>query len=283
MMLTRYLTTLLAVLLMTPVWAQSEGAVARLAQRPLAGPPTAEAVVTLFPAALPPNLPAELPLPEDAELIGSMTRLEGEGSRFTQVILDVPRPSDVVMTEVLASLQEVGWQLRSQHTPGGFVMGGGSGFAELCLPDDGPFVYLNAFHVEGGPTDLRFDLSEYPYSACGNMPMEHHHPEQVPMPLPQLVTPAAFSYTYLGNHWNTAEASSNARLQGETDLAALASEYEGQLEAQGWVQGNAAEVEDAVWSRWVLRDEGEWLGIFSLMAAGEGDFFASFLMAQLGE
>lgn len=280
MTLAKHLAALLAVLIMAPVVAQSEAATARLAQRLLAGPPAGESVVVIFPETLPDDLRVELPFPEDAELIGSMTRLEGEGSRFMQIILDVPHASDAVMTEVLASLQAAGWLLRSQHTPGGFIMGNANRFAELCI-DNGPFLYLNVAHVEGGPTELRFDVSEYPHSVCGAFDMEHHHPEGVP--LPQLVTPDGLTYTYMGNHWDTDGASSSARLQGDPSLAMVASEYEEQLEAQGWLWDNASESEDALWSRWTLHDEGVWQGIFSVIAADEGDFFASFFMARLGE
>lgn len=138
----------------------------------------------LYPGRLPDGLPAELPLPDGATIVGGFTQNMGRGRWMTEVVLDVDLPAEELRENYRRRLFAAGWSEDDEFSPGrrGFVPPGLPGlfvraahrspwlnrrlrgrvpglprlFPDvLHLGEGGPRLMVTAADRQGAPTDVR--------------------------------------------------------------------------------------------------------------------------------
>lgn len=256
----------------TPPSGGAESALRALALR-LLGPPErypdapAPDEVRLFVGELPPGLTVELPLPDGAHLLGSLVR----GSQGVSVVLDADLPPEQVLAAYRERLLPAGWSEPGESVAhGGFAFAwgpaasaGGSAHALFCRSARGPALRVHA--TTGGdaaPTDVRLELqTDARHSPCA--PRNRRFGSPVGDVLPPLAAPSGARQRGGGAGGSPDNMYASASLETESDPAALATHYAGQLERGGWSPADAGTDGLSAWSTWRFQNEGEpWRGLF---------------------
>ncbi|MEJ2556047.1 MAG: hypothetical protein P8186_07450 [Anaerolineae bacterium] len=247
----------------------------RLLSSPYAGGSAEE--IQILVGKLPPALPIELSLPEKARVIGSLVR----GDHDVQIVLDVDQPADAVVAFYRAQLEPAGWQEFDWPVrPGGF----GYGWVMFCQSRRGPSLTVSAFEAEGAWTDIRLNLqTDRRQSPCA-VPDRAYG--RMMSPIPNLRAPAGARMYWGGssgggggNSWH-----STATLETGLEAAALAAEYNQQLQAAGWETVDQERAGSSAWSTWRFRDdEGDtWAGTLLILdAPGKADRRVAYLYVEL--
>ena len=193
----------------------NDPALRKLTERLLAPPdPNGENVAEpprLYPGGLPDGLPAELPMPDGATLIGGSTQNLGRGRWMIEIVLDAEQPAERFREDYRRQLFAAGWQEDQDWLgPGrrGFVPSGLPGlfvraahrsprlgrrlrgrvpglpnlFPDLMrLGEDGPGLMVTAADRHNAPTDVRLRILYGRRSPRG-----HHDPawETIPSLVP---------------------------------------------------------------------------------------------------
>jgi len=250
---------------------QDQGGLRELALRLAAAPspymPPTEREPQLFIAQLPPDLPAELALPQGSRIVGSVV------GRATVIYLDADLPAKAVLDFYRERLTAAGWsepQLPGMRH-GGFVP---SFFPPayqvlLCKSEQGPGLTVIAYDTPGKPTDVRVELNTYEenpeQSPCAQQrrmrerlgrPMWNIFPDLVPPPGSQQQPQGGGGG---GDRWYT-----SAALRSSLALGEIRTHYERQLQDAAWTSTASGESGPVAWSTWTFSDEeGEsWRGLF---------------------
>ena len=138
----------------------------------------------LYPGRLPDGLPAELPIPDGATVVGGSKQNMGKGRWMNEVVLDLPLPAEAFREDYRRRLFAAGWSEDDESSPGqrGFVPPGLPGvfvraahrspwlhrrlrgrisglprlFPDvLHLGEDGPRLVIAAANRQNAPTDVR--------------------------------------------------------------------------------------------------------------------------------
>lgn len=210
---------------------------------------------------LPDNMAIPVPMPEKSRILGTLIR----GAASLDVILDCQLSPAAVLSFYRDSLTASGWnELNDMHAAmhgGGFVH---SGFPALdnratyCKGPDGPAFSINAYERKQGLTDVRLDINfGNEYSPCRQpnkmqRRMGHYQMRNLIPPLapPQGARQQGGGGGGGGDSWH-----SNATLDSEMQLDALAAHYAAQLQKGGWTQTDAGIAGPLAWSTWTLQDE----------------------------
>ncbi len=244
----------------TPVAIGEDGAVRELALRLLTprypGAPEPEEV-QLLTAELPPSLPVEMPLPDGAQVIGSLVRGEEE----TEIILDAPQSPDEVVSFYKERLTTGGWEMpEAAGQPSGFVSSGVESGASFCQEEADVALWVYASESERDMTDVRLNLSDARNSVC-NLRMG---PGDLDSPIPVLAAPRGARQMSAGGGSSGDAHDQSATLDTELSSAELATHYAEQLEAAGWTRQDEGAAGPIAWSRWQVEDDrgDQWHGLF---------------------
>jgi hypothetical protein len=246
----------------------------RLLARRCGGSPAPEEVQILV-SQLPQDLPIEIPLPDGARIIGSLVH-GGEG---TEIVLDAPQTVAQVLDFYEETLTAEEWIAFAYPTEGGFVPGIGRTGLTFCSGTNNSVLWVGAFEVEDGLTDVRLDYRTEPTlaSCTGDTAAPQH-------PIPLLEDPPGARQTTAGFGGSTDSYNAEVELKTELDSAIVEVHYADQLEAAGWLRRDGGQSGPLAWSSWFYQDEEgqEWQGILLVIdVAGKSDRQAVVLRASL--
>ena len=233
----------------------------RLLARRSAGAPAPEEVQILV-GQLPEGLAVDIPLPDDARIVGSLTR----GGEETEIVLDAGQTVDQIFDFYRGEFAARDWVAFDYPTEGGFVPGIGRTGLTFCSEADNAALWVGAFEVVDGPTDVRLNLRTEPHLAsCVKDPGAPEHP------IPLLEDPPGAWQTTAGFGGSTDSFNAEVVLKTELDAATLEIHYADQLEAAGWLRRDGEQAGPLVWSAWQTRDEAarEWQGLLLVMEVAE--------------
>lgn len=251
----------------------------RLVERLLGSPDVEQQILV---GQLPKSLPVQLPLPDNAQIIGStVTNQEN-----FQILLDVPQPPAQVQAFYQERLSTAGWKAQpSFPQQGGFVPSGISSIPILsfCQGTEGPLLLVRVMSVPNAPTDVRLTLENNSGGlACsqGDTP-----PPVLDVPFPTLVAPPNTQVSPRGGGGSNDYQVSRAILKTELDTQDLAEYYEDQFKQAGWTRLSGQLNRSGVLSTWTYKDEKgkSWLGVLSFtpVEGMENQYSGSVMVSQL--
>ena len=222
---------------------------------------------------LPANMAIPVPLPDNSRVLGTLIR----SSENIDVILDSALSPAAVLSFYKESLTASGWNELDEMRPamhgGGFVH---TGFrtienrATYCKGPDGPAFIVNAYERKQGLTDVRLDINfGNEYSPCGQpnrmqRRMAHYgiHDLIPPLEPTEGAKQQSGGGGGGGDSWH-----SNATLDAEMPLDALATHYTAQLLKGDWTQTDAGISGPLAWSTWTFQDKDKepWNGLFFIL------------------
>ena len=206
------------------------------------------------------RLPFSLPLPDDTEVLGSISDLNGTDTYHVQVIAtSALEPADIVAFYEDALTAEPWHDMRelTGDAPGGFTVQQ-SDWANFCYGDSALFQ-VSARALTDATTDIRYhvQLSPLPDLCTGNYPSTNAG--QAFGLLPALFPPDGA--TQLGSSGGSGGTNglpavySAADLETDLSLDALHTAYADQLAAAGWEALSQEVGTHLAWSGWRFTDD----------------------------
>jgi hypothetical protein len=233
------------------------------------GPTTAE----LFLAELPPDVPADLTLPRDLDLFGSLARRRDGQITGVEVMLDGTKPVSDFLDAYERDLKSHGWRRFEQfrHPHGGFESGWHMGPTDVFVNEAAvSALWIAARMVEGSGIEvgLRYDR-ENAANMMNNMAGPGPEPPGWDM-LPELRPPPGVKLQPLGGGGGGGRWTSEARAQTEMPVPELEAHFAKQLAAAGW-RRIAGTADDTVgWSSWEVPKPGNWQGFLLVLSPFPG-------------
>lgn len=247
--------------------------------------------VTVYIGSLPDDLPFELPLPDDAQIIGSITH-----SAFgnTEVIFDTAAGPKDLVTFFTDALSGDAWQANTNMPgmQGGFVQQEISTIS-FCYNTSEAWVTVNSSAVDDGLTDAHIYIASPgdAYMCGGN---EINMAGDAYAMLPELRTPEGVEILPTGISGGGGGGAPGQRsanmsvvLGTERPVADVIADYNTQLEAAGWTNVMMESGVGFAWSGWTFTDETGtiWGGTLTLTAnpTAENQFNASITVLETTE
>ena len=240
---------------------------------------------TILIGALPDELPFDLPLPNDAQIVGSIVRSD---SHSIEIIADSALEPDAVVAFFDDALAD-GWESAQggMMPVGGFVENPFT-MGQFCYNEGEAALNINASSAPSGMTDIRFYIISPgdAYMCAGGSEMAVQDAFRL---LPRLTTPEGVELLPGsgggggGGFPGRRSASSTANLTTERPLQDIADDYNAQLVDAGWEQSDSAVSGGVAWSGWTFTDEtgARWGGTFTITASPTDDGeYAAWLMIQ---
>ncbi|MBD2059239.1 hypothetical protein H6F88_25135 [Oculatella sp. FACHB-28] len=208
---------------------------------------------------LPDPLPADFPLPEEAQIIGSIVRSYG----FTEIMLRTAQSSEEVYSFFQQQLLDTGWQLQEPHaSPKGFIVR----LSEAHINDLASRELPRQFCSTSQAALLNVSAQPSPDSSATTVQLSliaggfESEPSSgfncslgiVEAPLPALLPPTNAVVQGSGSSSGNGDASADAVIETDLDAEALINHYASQLQQAGWRQIEASE---RGLSRWSYQDE----------------------------
>lgn len=254
---------------------EGERRLRELAGRLLAHPgPYGQTTAELFLEELPPDTPADLVVPPDLILFGSLARRIDGRLTGVEVILDGTRTVSDFLVAYERELVSHGWRSWEQfhrHPPGGFEAGGQMGPAAIFVNETAvSSLFIAARQVEGGRIEvgLRYDREN-----AANMMSNMSGPGPEPPgwdALPELRPPPGVKLQPLGAHGGGGSWTSEARAQTEMPVAELEAHFAKQLADAGWRRLAGAADDTTGWSSWEVPKPGNWQGFLLVLSPFPG-------------
>ncbi len=214
--------------------------------------------VVVLPSALPSDLPEKIPIPNDAETIGSLVRSDGKYNQV-EIILDDPQDPNKVMEFYRSSLVKAGWNESKQSYPesGGFSSTSSiPESATFCRYErKGPSLTVSAYTPDGEkPTDVRIQLDTNPQTpTCTQRFNEPNSGLSTVMPV--LKAPKGALQKESGGGNSGSQWESYATLETELNVNDLEAHYRNQLVEAGWKLKDKGNGSSIAWSTWSFTDE----------------------------
>jgi hypothetical protein len=246
-----------------------------LAGRLLAHPsPEGLTTAELFLGELPPDAPADLIVPRDLDLFGSLARRRDRHITGIEVIMDGTKPVSEFLLAYERDLESRGWrrwQPYRRHQPGGFEAGLHAGPEAVFVNEKAvSALWIATRQVEGARTEigLRFD-----WENAANMMSDRSEPGPEPPGwdvLPELRPPPGVRIQPQGSSGGGGRWSSEARAQSEMPVPELEAHFAKQLTAAGWGRIAGAVDDTTGWSSWDVPRPGNWRGLLLVLATVPG-------------
>jgi hypothetical protein len=231
---------------------------------------------------LPSQLPVELPMPEQADLIGSLTSPYGQQNSYI-IMLDVPQSIEQVQAYYRQALQSAGWRENS-----GFYFRTIGFVSSIAMPETLIFcnsayeVQLSADRLSETPAIttvyLVLNSAQTGSSVCTTRAQSSPYRIEDSIPLPVLTPPAdAQVNANVSGGGSDTEWSSKAEIVSSMDSQALATHYLRQLVQAGWTQQSSETNGSITWSFLTLRDDqGQiWQGFLTIAGLEEANQYAA--------
>ncbi len=255
---------------------------------------------------IPDNLPIDIPIPEKAEVIGSMAMNMTSGPQSIQIILDVPGEPEEVL-EFYRDHLDADWEEQSHSREEGFVASGMGEIADFrSMSGNGGAFQVIAFSKEN-VTDVRLILT--------NGALEEGLRDEISTPQPMDSTPEE-SQAVLPSmeapedaiQWGSRHGGSNgssswggssggispvdrltesryseANLETSMSLEQLQSYYTELLKQSDWTLDTSGVNYQVAWSTWSFNDYlgNQWDGFLLIRAMDQEDSKQLYLRADL--
>jgi hypothetical protein len=222
--------------------------------------------MTVYIASLPKDIPYDLPTPEDARIVGSIT-----GSWVDYVLIfDTSLPAKSIQEFYAQTLIEKGWH-EAPTNPGqsGFVSQADL-FSGYCHEGDDAFLNVETPSFSDEKTSLRLNLDISPdlYNCDAAAISSGYSYEKL---IPKLEAPQGTLIRESGSGGSDRDAEVTASLQSDLSPLELVEFYNQQLLTSGWTMQDSGNGQGAAWSRWTFTDEQKtnWLGSLIVLKASE--------------
>lgn len=220
--------------------------------------------MTVYIGSMPKDLPYDLPTPDDARMIGSIT---GSWVDY-MLIFDTNLPSKSIHEFYAKTLIEKGWnEAPTNQGQSGFVSQSDL-YSGYCHEDDDVFLNVETPSISDGKTSIRLnlDISPHPYNCDAAAVSSGYSYEKL---IPQLEAPNGTLIQSGGAGSSDHDAEVTASLQSDLSPVELVDFYNQQLLTSGWKMQDSGNGEGAAWSHWAFTDEQEthWLGSLIVLKA----------------
>ena len=210
--------------------------------------------VQLLAGKIPDNMPVDLPMPDDARIVGS----EVLNQKKINIVLDVNQTPEQILDFYREQMASDNWSEIEQQR--------GFAFNErkitLCQGNNDPPVIIRAYTIDNGPTDVRIEIDTDPqYSPCKLCEAcieidDNWQRDDWLKPLPPLIAPddsKEFNQGYgtSGDDF----ASTSISMETSTNSSVLVAHYGDQIEAANWTKQAEGHNGPLAWSTWTLHDE----------------------------
>src|SRR5260370_21995031 len=236
--------------------------------------PFTQAPARLVARQVAPEFPAEVPVPEGSQVLGTLV-----AERNVIVRFDVDLPSERLDACYRERLPALGWSLAEQPGPqrGGFLRTGpgpASVRMLLCRGEASPSLVVAASQPDegaSGPVQASLQLLRYEtpqQSPCALERMAQMGRMARSMGetlLPALRAPRGATHERVSAAGGDGHLLANADLDvTDIDPAAVGRHYNDQLAQGGWALTDEGAVPPAAWSTWTFLDEEgtRWVGLF---------------------
>ncbi|NJL21028.1 MAG: hypothetical protein HC895_09745 [Leptolyngbyaceae cyanobacterium SM1_3_5] len=238
----------------------------------------------VLPGQLPSELAIDLPLPDQARIIGSIVSAEGqENVSFYDylIFLDVPRSPQQTTDFYQEQLSRAGWRVAEDFTSPspGFASSGDRFIISPTFCQDTQVLNIAVRALandQGATVSLQLaDTADQPYSSCN--PPDLPEDPRTSIPLPELTAAPNTQVRAFGGGGSESNWNSTANIEGSLTSQALLNHYVSQLEQADWTQ-QASDTRDAIaWSFLTLRDEEgrPWQSFLSIAPADEPNTYAA--------
>ena len=219
---------------------------------------------------LPPGWPAELPLPRDARLLGSLAASFGDSrSGYAEAVLDADGAPLSVLSSYRAELDHNGWAVFETPLPPrlAFLSGeDGDGERQSFLRgDDGPLLMVTVMSRDDSRCDVRLRLDaevRRPPARLGGFQAG------VMALIPTLRAPSHVVVTPSGGGGGSdREWTAQATARTEMAVGDLEAHFASQLSEAGWTRLGRGDDGVMAWSSWRLPGEQGWKGVLMVHAA----------------
>lgn len=213
--------------------------------------------MTVYIGSTPKDMPYDLPVPEGARVIGSITG----GWVDQQLLFDSDLDSKTVNEFYAKNLPDKGWQpAPTNQGQGGFVSQSDQ-YNNYCQKDGNAYLTVETPSIAEGKTGIRLTLDTDPdphlcdASAAGT---GYSHDKLIP----QLKAPEGTVVQGGGAGMSDRDAETSASLNSKLSPGELLEIYNQQLVDAGWKMQNSDSGAGGAWSQWTLKDEQgkDWLG-----------------------
>jgi hypothetical protein len=258
----------------------------RLLTYNLPGQPKAD-TARLLPGEVASEFPANVPLPEDNLLIGSLVQ-----RMHVTVIFDTPMTPDQVTAFYKDRMIADGW---TEPEPWPFF--GQGGFQPNMMQDFMGTVFCRqatsiSLHIGDSPSDsparevrLKYDTDPRS-SICGQQHRQRRHfAGMFRDVIPNLLAPPKSQQMPRGGSGSSdTHSETTGYLKTDLDLSSVAMHYKDQLRKSGWQEQESADNGPMAWSSYKFKDEDgeDWNGIFYVVEVPkkEGEY-TLFLEARM--
>jgi hypothetical protein len=205
--------------------------------------------VKLLPGKLPQEMPVDLPIPDQARIVGS----EVQENTGIYLVLDIPMTPDQALEFYRERLASQNWtKIGIPYMDRGFVEQSDPS-ATFCQGTQNASLAVAA-HPQGNGTDLRLSIISDPdYSLCS---LDAGYNDDWLKPIPRLAAPKGARISpgdlmsFLGNLVTV-----SATLETEMNSSSLTDHYADQLKAANWTMIGEGESGPSSWSSWSYNDE----------------------------
>jgi hypothetical protein len=218
--------------------------------------------MTVYIGSMPKDLPYDLPTPDDARTIGSIT-----GSWVDYILIfDTSLSSKSIHEFYAQNLTAQGWHEAPMNAGQGGFVSQSDLYSGYCYEEDA-FLSVEAPSISNEQTSIRLNLDISPplYNCDASAVSSGSTYEKL---IPQLETPSGTMIQSGGASSSDRDAEVTAHLQSDLSPIQLVEVYNPQLLAVGWKMQDSGDVqasgngEGAAWSHWTFTDEQKtnWLG-----------------------
>jgi len=220
--------------------------------------------MTVYIGSLPKDMPYDLPKPDDARIIGSIT---GGGIDYA-LIFDTSLSSRSIHEFYAQNLTDKGWhEAPTNRGQGGFISQANL-YSEYCHANGDAFLSVQTPSVSDEKTSIRLNLeiSPNPYNCSASAVSSGYPSEKL---IPQLEAPSGTMIQSGGSSSSDRDAEVTASLQSTLSAIELIEFYNPQLLALGWKMQDNGNGEGAAWSHWTFTDDQKtnWLGSLIVLKA----------------
>jgi len=224
--------------------------------------------IALYPRALPPAAPVDIPLPAGSALIGSTTRTRGAALTL-DVIVDVPGSVDEAAGYYERELPAKGFKAATQQNfprSGGFIPSTGpANLKYYCRAEAGPWITVSVNAKAGAANDVRIHYEpENPNLGPGSggpCSTQQRGPQSGIDRLPVLRPPDGVSLQGSGGGGGGNNQQSTATATTPRPPAELEAHFAQQLGAAGWTRIAGRADGALAWSTWKVPGQGDWQGL----------------------
>ena len=206
--------------------------------------------VTVYISSMPKDIPYDLPTPDDARIIGSIT---GNWVDYL-LIFDSSLSSKSIHEFYARSLIEKGWHEAPTQGQAGFTSQSDL-YSGYCYKDDTAFLSIETPALADKKNGIRLSLDITPDTHMCNTDTNYGAPYA--SLIPSLTAPKGMVVQGGGSGGSDNDAEVTATLKGNLSEIEIAGSYNEQLLAAGWTMQNSNNGGGAAWSNWTFKDKKE--------------------------